>query len=287
MTPARSYQLGLLCIILCVIAWSTAGLFTRILPYNAPTILFWRGLFGALGTVALIILLPGTGGMGRFRNLGKPGAAYAAITALSMLLFISALLTTTVAHVAIITAIVPFVAAFLGWLIQRQIPGLPAIIASLAALAGVMIMVGLGTEGTLAGDILALLMATCMGGMILIARMNPTIPALAATAIASALSALATLPFATLGAVTPADLAILAAFALVNQVLGFGLFAIGSRLLPPMETALMTTLDAPLAPFWVWLIFAETPSAATMLGSAIVLTAVLAHLWHAARRAPA
>jgi drug/metabolite transporter (DMT)-like permease len=123
--------------------------------------------------------------------------------------------------------------------------------------------------------------------MILIARMNPTIPALAATAIASALSALATLPLATLSTVTPADLAILAAFALVNQVLGFGLFAIGSRLLPPMETALMTTLDAPLAPFWVWLIFAETPSPATMLGGAIVLTAVLAHLWYTARRAPA
>jgi drug/metabolite transporter (DMT)-like permease len=88
------------------------------------------------------------------------------------------------------------------------------------------------------------------------------------------------LPFASLTTVSAHDLGILALFGLVNQVLGFGLFALGARLLPPMETALITALDAPLAPFWVWLIFAETPGAATITGGCVVLVAVIGHiLW--------
>jgi drug/metabolite transporter (DMT)-like permease len=60
--------------------------------------------------------------------------------------------------------------------------------------------------------------------------------------------------------------------------LGFGLFALGARWLPPTETALITALDAPLAPFWVWLVFGETPGTATMIGGIIVMVAVATHL---------
>jgi drug/metabolite transporter (DMT)-like permease len=86
------------------------------------------------------------------------------------------------------------------------------------------------------------------------------------------------LPLAAIAGVSSHDLIILALFALVNQVMGFGLFALGARMLPPMETALVTALDAPLAPLWVWLFLAETPSAATLIGGGIVLTAVIAHI---------
>jgi drug/metabolite transporter (DMT)-like permease len=164
----------------------------------------------------------------------------------------------------------------------RERPSGAAVVASLAALAGVVVMVGWGAEGSLGGDALALAMALAMGAMILIARRHPGIPALPATCVASALGALAVLPFATFG-IGGADMALLMAFALVNQVLGFGAFAVGVRHLPPMQSALVTALDAPLAPLWVWLVFAETPSAATLLGGAIVMLAVLGHILRDAR----
>ncbi len=285
MTSARrDYQYGLLLVIAAAIAWSTSGLFTRLLSVDTATILFWRGLFGALGTWLAVALIPGTGGISTFRQIDKPGFAYATLTALSMLLFISALRNTTVAHVAIITAIVPFVAAYLGWAILRDAPRPSAIISSAAALVGVAIIAGISTEGSAFGDVLACLMALCMAGMILISRRFGNIPALPATCLASAVSAAATLPFATLATVTTQDLSILALFALVNQILGFGLFALGARLLPPMETALIIALDAPLAPFWVWIVFAETPSDATLVGGAIVLAAVIGHIRWTNRR---
>lgn len=283
MSARRTYHLGIALVTAAAIAWSTSGLFTRLLSVDTPTILFWRGLFGALGMGLIMAVIPGAGGLGALRRLGRAGVAYAALTALSMLLFIAALRNTTVAHVAVITAMVPFFAAYLGWVILREVPQRAAIIASAVALIGVAIMAGLSTEGRASGNALAVLMALCMAGMILISRRFSHIPALAATCLASALSAAATLPFITVTAVTPQELGILALFGLVNQVLGFGLFALGARMLPPMQTALITALDAPLAPLWVWLIFMETPSGATLLGGTVVMLAVIGHIWRARR----
>ncbi len=45
-----------------------------------------------------------------------------------------------------------------------------------------------------------------------------------------------------------------------------------------METALITALDAPLAPFWVWLVFAEAPGRVTILGGCVVMAAVIGHI---------
>jgi drug/metabolite transporter (DMT)-like permease len=71
---------------------------------------------------------------------------------------------------------------------------------------------------------------------------------------------------------------LLALFGLVNSAVGLGLFTIGARFLPAIETALIGSLDAPLAPLWVWLAFNETPSTITLIGALIVFTAVGIHL---------
>lgn len=271
MTPHRR---GLILVLTAITGWSMAGLFTRLIPLDAATILFWRGLFGAIGTLALIPLLPRP----RTLHLGLPGAGYALVTAGSMLAFITALRFTSVAHVAVIIALVPLFAALLAWAVFRERPGAPAIIASLIAAAGVALMTGAGSDGSLAGNLLAALAALLMAAMILIARRQPQIPALTAMAAASAISATASLPFATLTGLPPTQLALLAAFALITQVIGFGLFALGARHLPATETALLTTIEAPLAIIWVWAILGTAPSSLTLTGGAIVLAAVIFYL---------
>lgn len=272
--PQDSHRLGLILVAIAVVAWSSSGLFTRLIAADTPTVLFWRGLFGAVGTAVVLAVIPGAR-----RPLGRVGLAYAAVTALSMLLFISALRNTSVAHVAVITASVPFIAAGLGWVVLREAPGRSAVLASTAALIGVAIMVGLGSDGGALGDALAVLMALGMAAMIVISRRHD-VPALPTTCLASALCAMAVLPFASLTTVKTQDLSLLALFALINQVLGFGLFALGAKLLPPIQTALITALEAPLAPLWVWLILSETPGQTTLVGGTIVLVAVVGHtLW--------
>jgi drug/metabolite transporter (DMT)-like permease len=275
---STNYNLGLVLVICGVVAWSMSGLFTRLLSLDAPTILFWRGLFGAFGMFVLLLVWQQPNGILAAFKLGRSGLAYSVVTAISMVFFVSALKHTSVAHVAVITATVPFLAALLGWVILREVPHVSAVIASIAALVGVAIMVGVGTDGHIFGDILAALMALGMAGMILISRKYPSIPALSATCIASLLSAVFTLPFVSFAAATSQDIMVLVGFGLVNQVMGFGLFAVGARWLPPMETALITALEAPLAPFWVWLVLQEVPDHPTLLGGVIVMVAVVAHI---------
>jgi drug/metabolite transporter (DMT)-like permease len=281
-----THHWGLITVLIAVVSWSSAGLFTSILTVDVPNILFWRGVFGAIGLVIVVAFLPSTGGLKGFKQLGWPGLAYAVITAVSMLFFVSALRNTSVAHVAIITAIVPFAAAYLGWLALKEKPTGVAILASSLALLGVIIMVGLTQDGHWTGDTLALIMAFCMATMILISRKHSTIPALQATALASLLSAMFVLPVLTFEGLNSFELTTLLAFSIVNQVIGFGLFALGARWLPPTQTALITALEAPLAPLWVWLVLAKSPGITTIIGGSLVMVAVVGHiLWEGRRSA--
>jgi drug/metabolite transporter (DMT)-like permease len=274
----QQHKLGLLVVGIAVISWSSAGLFMRILSIDIPGVLFWRGIFGAVGLCIVVGFLPITGGLQAFRTLGRPGWAYAIITAVSMVFFVSALRHTSVAHVAIITAIVPFMAAYLGWLVLKEFPSSAAIVASAVALIGVVIMVGLQQDGHWTGDVLAICMTLGMAVMILISRKHPDIPALQATALASLLSGIFVIPWVTFEGLNSFEFGTLFAFSIINQIIGFGLFALGARWLPPTQTALITALEAPLAPLWVWLVIAEIPGLATIVGGGLVLLAVVGHI---------
>lgn len=276
--PISNYRFGLICVTVSAIAWSTAGLFTRMLELDSWTMLAWRGLFGALGIAAVMVAMQGWRSLAQAGSLGRPGWVFAIVSALGMICFITSLRYTTVAHVAVIYATAPLLAAGIGWLWLGERPRLFALTASLAAIAGVAIMAGLSAEGTLFGDLLAFGMTACLAVMITMSRKYPDIPFMAAAGLSSLISGLVCLPMVSSLSVTGQELAILAAFGLVNSAVGLALFTLGARYLPPVETALIGALDAPLAPLWVWLVFNETPGAATAYGGAIVFMAVAAFI---------
>ena len=99
-------------------------------------------------------------------------------------------------------------------------------------------------------------------------------PALAAGIVSAIWAPLACVPFASLAGITIENVAMMFAFGLVNSTLGFALFVYGSRRAAPVVTGLMGALETPLTPLWVWLIFAETPSTATLAGGGVVMLAV-------------
>lgn len=274
-----SYRLGLVLITVSAVAWSTAGLFTRLLPtLDAWTILAWRGLFGTLAMLIVILAVERGRAWASFRNMGSSGWVFTLVSGVGMVFFITSLRHTTVAHNAVIYATVPFMAAGLAFIVLGERPTRGAVVASLAALGGVAIMVGLGVEGGLLGDLLAVAMTACMAVMMVIARRYPNVPAMPAACLSALLSSLICWPVGDPLAVSGHDLVILAAFGVINSAVGLALFTYGARLLPPIETALIGALDAPLAPLWVWIFFSETPSAATLLGGVIVFGAVMAHI---------
>lgn len=266
------------------LAWSTSGLFARAIHLDTPTVILWRGLAGAAGLIVTLLVLRGRDGLRDFARLGRAGWLYAFCSGLGMLLFVGSLKATTIAHVAIIYATVPFAAAALGWLVLREAPSRAAILASSLALVGSVAMVGLGGDGNALGDLMALGMVISMAVIIVIARAKPGLPTLAAGIISALWAPLACVPFASLDGLTAGNLGMMAAFGLVNSTLGFALFIYGSRHAAPVVTGLMGALETPLTPLWVWLVFAETPTPATLWGGALVMLAVAGFIIAESRR---
>jgi drug/metabolite transporter (DMT)-like permease len=286
-TMVDAHRQGILMLLGATLAWSTSGLFARSITVDTPTLILWRGLAGAAGLLVVLWWLKGSEGFRDFTRLGLAGWGYALCSGLGMLFFVGSLKATSIAHVAIIYATLPFVAAFLGWLILKEPPGRVGLLAAALALAGAAVMVGLGKDGALLGDLMAMGMVLAVAGMILIARGNPQAPMLAAGTLSAIWAPLAMVPFSTLAGIDGPNILLMIAFGLINSTLGFALFVIGSRQTTPVETALIGALETAITPVWVWLVFHETPTTPTLIGGAMVMAASLGHiLWTARTRVP-
>ncbi len=279
-----SHRIGVLYVTGSAVAWSLGGLFTRLIHVDSWTLLAWRGIFGAAGLAAVMPFLPEKRAWRTLRGMGWVGVLFVVQSAAGMTFYLTALRHTTVANVAVIYATAPFLAGAIGWWVLRERPATGAVIASVAALAGVVVMVGFGARGGLLGDALALAMTATMAVTVVVARRFPDVPILLTACLSSLVSGLASWPLGAPLAISPHDLWLAALFGVLNFAIGLPLFTFGARRLPPIETALIGAIDAPLAPFWVWLGLRETPGGATLIGGAVVFAAVALHLFMVERR---
>ena len=281
MAESRSQQrLGIALVVAAAIAWSTAPFFTRLLPYDSWTILFWRGLFAGIMIMVLMVFLQGRGRLRDLVRFDINGWLVASFSTLAMIAFIPSLQLTDVSNVAIIVATGPFLAAGLAWIWLKEIPHRRTMLASAVALAGVLIIVGGARAGTdILGVALAIFMALAIAAMTVMVRRHRDTPMIAAAALSNFLGSAISLPFAHgITTVTGYDLLILAMFGCCQVALGLTLFFLGSRLLPSGQAALISTLETPLMPFWIWVGFGEVPTLRVLFGGALVMGAVIADI---------
>jgi drug/metabolite transporter (DMT)-like permease len=281
MAEVRSqHRLGIALVVAAAIAWSTAPFFTRLLPYDSWTILFWRGLFGGGMIVAIMLVMQGRAGLRDLTRIDMNGWLVASLSTMAMIAFIPALQLTNVSNVAIIIATGPFLAAALAWTWLREVPHLRTMIASVVALCGVAIIVGSARVGSdILGVALACFMALAIAAMTVMVRRHRNTSMIAAAAMSNFLGSVLSIPFAHgIAAVTGADILILAMFGCFQVALGLTLFFLGSRLLPSGQAALISTLETPLMPFWVWVAFGEVPTLRVLVGGALVMGAVIADI---------
>jgi len=280
MHHAAEHRLGVALVTAAAVAWSLAGFFTRLIPLDAWTILFWRGIFGGFFISLYVIAHYRGRTLVVTRAMGWPGLLITCLSTLGMTTFIPALKLTSVANVAIICATGPFVAAVIAWLwLRERVSGL-TLGASLLAFAGVALTVAGagGGAGSLSGDILAFVMTSAIAAMTVALRRYRGVPMLPTACLSNFLGSVISLAFAAPLAVGAVDLGNLALFGLVQMSLGLTFFTIGSRLIPAAEAALISVLETPLAPLWVWLAFDERVSLQALIGGGVVMIAVIGHV---------
>jgi drug/metabolite transporter (DMT)-like permease len=282
-SQTRGAWIGTLLIAASAVVFSTAGLFTRLIDLDAWTMLFWRGLFGGLFVLGYLVWRQGRGVLAIPRAIGRDGLLVALCSALATVCFLNALRLTSVADVLVIGATAPFLTAAMAWGLIGEREDMATLIASLVAVLGVAIMVGgAPQEGRLLGNLLAFGMTGFLSLMMVILRKRRGVDMVPAMGLSAFLCAVIVLPFAHPAAAWGDSFALLALFGSIQFGLGLILMALGSRLVSATRTALISVIDTPLAPLWVWLAFAETPAAATLAGGAMVLAGVVGDI--AARR---
>jgi len=271
---------GIVLVVASAIVFSSAGVFTNGVSTDAWGVIFWRGVAAAAFTLIYLVLRGAL--LAEIRAFNKPAFFVTLMMAAGTAAFIPAFKLSSVANVALIYATAPFIAAGLSWIFIKELPTTRVILASLAALGGVFVIVSASFGGSqLTGDFLALFMTLMMSGIMVVYRKFPSTTA----ALPAALSSIVLLPFALAYgdpfAVQSHELPILIAFGLVFAVASVTLSE-GARRLPSAETALLSTLEMPLAPVLAFLVLSEVPTSPAIIGGSIIF---LAGVWSQKRNA--
>ena len=185
---------------------------------------------------------------------------------------------TTVANTMFILSGVPFITAILGWIFirERVSAGLWAAMSLALVGVGIMFADGLGT-GTVAGDLLALLAAFGFATFVVVLRHGRSRNMLPMVILGALFAAVFSTAMAGFDLAVPVwDLAVALAWGGLLSCLVHGLFVFSSRYVQGAELTLVVLMEFILAPVWVWLVYAERPTALALLGGLLVLSAVCA-----------
>lgn len=295
---AGAYARSVLLVLGAGVLWSSGGLLFRLAREgDAVQIMFYRSFFMM---IALTIVISAFNG-GRFfavlRRAGSAAPIGGFCISVSSISFLLALEYTTVANAVFMLAAVPFFGALLGWWILRERVHVETWIAMLIGALGLGVMVANGIgAGHAIGNGLALYAAFAAATFSVILRWGHDMDMMPAIFYAGAFGALMALvcmalplPWRDSGGLADLilplnDYAVCAAMGFGQLALGLVFYTIGSRTLTAAELTLLSLSEPLLSPLWVWIAIDEVPQALTLVGGAILMTAIVYQALAGARR---
>lgn len=283
------YIRGVIYLLLAGIFLSTSGIFVRHLETDDPWIvLFYRSIAFSATVLIFLCMQRGQSVGSRFRAMRPTDAIVSVSLGLGFIFYLLSLYHTTVANTVFILCAGPFLAALLGWLFLREGVGLVTWLAMAVASVGIAIMVSGAIDGDhLVGISLAFAAVLVFALMIVVMRSSATErDLLPATFFGGLLAALVCLLMISSFTISPWDLFLSVCLGVVQIGAGFILITLGTRYVPAAQVPLLTLSETALAPLWVWLLVNETPARTTLIGGAIVLSAVLLQGCYGLLRAP-
>ncbi|MCB0637225.1 MAG: EamA family transporter [Lewinella sp.] len=263
---------GIWATVLAGLAWSTAGLFLKLLPQGAFTILCYRALY-VMGVFFLLYRRE----VFRFNRQTAINAFFYAGLAIT---FVLSTKMTTAANAIFLqytgTAYILILEPLLFKLPLRRIN----IITTVACFLGMGLFFledfdWQGLQGIFWGAISGLMFA----GLFLGQRSNPPEYHVGAIFFGNVLVVLVSLPFWLQSAPpTLAEHGMLAFLGIFQLSAGYALFTYGLKRITAMEASLIAMLEPLFNPIWVMLGHGETPSLLAWIGGGIIITALIIRL---------
>ena len=234
---------------------------------------------GALAAMLVITALRAGRRPVPFHIIGwRTGLAGVLLGAMSVL-YILAFARTSVATVTFLLAAGPLSGAFFGRIMLGERLHRSTVIAIVIAAAGIAVMAMRGVDaGRVDGFVLAAVIPAILGLYNVLVRstpkVDPVIPAIISNSLVIPLTVV--VAWSSTGLNMPlrdATLGFLAGFILIG--VGLPLYNLGHRSVPTAQISLLVMSEVVLAPLWVWIWPGETPAAATLIGGALVIGAVV------------
>ncbi len=283
---------GMVLVFFAGVLWSTVGIGIRLIETASVwQILLYRSASLGLFLSVVIWMRTGQGPLGPVRKMGGAGVVcgLALVAAYSGGIF--AIQATSVANAMLLFASAPFMAAILGWMVlgERVRPATWGAIC--VAMVGIAVMVGdqLGA-GSMRGNLAAL--GSALGFAVFTValrrgRSNDMMPAVFLSGIFGVAITLCICLSLGLPLVLPVqDAGISVSMGVFQVGAGLVLYTLGSRVVAAVELTLLSLAEVILGPFWVWLLLGEAVGTNTVIGGAILLTAILGNAMLGIRRRP-
>ncbi len=269
---------GRLLILAAAVLWSLSGFFVKSPPLEAlpdatagPTIGLWRCAFAAL------FLLPFV----RWRRLRwHPALVPMVLSFASMnLLLMWSMTRTTAANAILLQYTAPLwmvigAVLLLGERLDRR--NLAALGLGMIGMAVILVTFWGGTEAT--GVLMGLGAGVSYAGVVLSLRVLREHDPFVLIFLNHAVSAVVLVPWILAsGAPLPSSgqLAVLAAFGLIQMAVPYVIFSRGIARVSPQEAGVITLLEPVINPLWVFLFWREPVHGATMAGGCLIVLGLL------------
>ena len=274
---------GLLIAFLGVLMLTPDPVLVRLADADTFTILFWRGIFFALGVLVILFATYRKSTFKELKNIGRPGIWIGLLSGIGGVTFIAAIQYTSIAKVLVIISTAPMVVAIISWAIINEKPKLFTWISMLIIVTGIYIVMN-GDTGTLnvMGSSLAVISIIAGGYSFALTRkysnvnMVPAmiVNALVVSCVGLAFSSSFYLPFDSLIYVIAGGILLAIAFSLIT---------LAPRFIPASEVAMFMPLGTILGILSAWLVINEQPSSSSLLGGTIVVLTLFFHAWYSSK----
>ncbi|MBT3558886.1 MAG: DMT family transporter [Rhodospirillales bacterium] len=271
----RGFAMGIM--VLGSVVISFAGVLVRNIEDADPwQINFYRA--AALVAATLLILLIQYRGetITRIRRVGWPGIWGGMLLSVAGIAYLQSITNTTVANTLFMLSAIPFFTALLAWLIMKERLQRETLITMLVAAAGVSVMLtdGFGV-GSMYGNLMGVVTALGFSGFAVIVRKYRDVDMMPTLVISSAIILVVSFLARYDDLDIPVnDIVLCFIWGAILSGLANWIFIVASRYLIAAEVTLFMMLEFSLGPIWVWLFVAEVPSHLTIVGGAMVISAV-------------
>ncbi len=278
---ARDRRMGMALILASALVWSFGGTLARFLSVSDPwTVIFWRSAWASAFLIGYLLRRDGLGlTVIHFRKMGLPGLGVSLCFATASMAFVVALQYTSVANILLVQAGGPLIAASLAWLLFREKVSTGTWLAIATVIVGIGVMESESLDGDISpiGGALSLAISLVFAVATVITRRFAHVEMVPAVALGVFIAGVVAAFKANDFSVTPFDMMVLFAFGAINLGGGLALFIGGAKRIPASIASLIGTAEPVLGPIWVWLIHNEKPTAMTLIGGLIVLSALIGH----------